>query len=342
MAKIFAVIVTFNRAELLRRCLSCVFAQSRHCDRVIVIDNCSSDGTSEMLRREWADRVEVHTLPDNLGAAGGFNAGIRIAYQRGADFVWVMDDDVLPSQDALAKLIEADQFLANSGIAPAFVLSAAWAEDGSPINVPKINTRPGASGYESWPRFLDRKIVPVTRATFVSILLPRAVIQEYGLPLAQMFIWGEDSEYTLRITDQRPGFLVAESRVLHLRQLSGAVNIMTESNGTRLKYHRHLIRNHMYVARRYTPRLEYYRHAIRQAQLVLRLMKAREFGRAGIVLTGIFESFWFNPSIERADALPSRTDATILSSRPVIEDAENGDPKPQRLAGSRTPEGRAT
>lgn len=328
MASIFAVILTFNRKDLLRRCLDCVFAQSRPCDRVLVIDNCSSDGTPEMLRQEWGDRVEVHTLSRNIGASGGFNAGIRIAYQGGADFVWVMDDDVLPNEDALAKLIEADQALADRGIERAFVLSTAWTEDGSPTNVPKIDTRPGARGYENWPLFLGHKMVPVTRATFVSILLPRRVIAQYGLPLAPMFIWGEDSEYTLRITDRHPGFLVSESRVVHLRQLSGAVSIVTEVNSTRLKYHRHMIRNHMYIARIYSPRIEYYRHAIRQIQLLLRLARLREFEKARIVLTGILESFRFHPSVETADSPSTRTDVAIISSRPVLKTAEGDVPKP--------------
>ena len=192
MTSIFAVILTFNRRDLVTRCLESIFAQSHACDRVVVIDNCSSDGTAEMLREDWGDRVEVHTLSRNIGASGGFNAGIRVAYQSGADFVWVMDDDVLPEKDALAKLVEADQFLADRGVARAFVLSSAWTEDGNVTNVPKIDTRPDARGYETWPFYLDRRIVPVTRATFVSILLPRSIIAQYGLPLAPMFIWGED------------------------------------------------------------------------------------------------------------------------------------------------------
>lgn len=314
MASIYAVVLTFNRKELLRRCLDCVFAQSHRCDRVIVVDNCSTDGTSEMLRQEWGTRVEVHTLSRNIGASGGFNAGVRIAYQTGADFVWMMDDDVLPEVNALAKLVEADQFLADTGVDRAFVLSSAWAEDGGVTNVPKIDTRPSARGYENWPRFLYRKMVPVTRATFVSILLPRSTIANHGLPLAPMFIWGEDSEYTLRITRRSPGFLVAESKVLHLRQLSGVNSIMTEVSRTRLNYHRHLIRNHMYIARIHGARLDYYRHAIRQIQLMLHLLKMRQFEKARIVLTGFLESFWFNPSIEAADTSPS-LDVVVVGNR---------------------------
>jgi GT2 family glycosyltransferase len=319
MPNIAAAVLTFNRKDLLRRCLESVFAQSHPCERVIVIDNCSSDGTPEMLGNEWGDRIEVHTLTRNIGASGGFNAAIKIAYQSGADFVWLMDDDVLPERDALAKLVEADQFLADKGVEHAFVLSSAWSEDGSATNVPKIDTRPAARGYENWPLLLHQKIVPVTRATFVSILLPRSIISEYGLPLSPMFIWGEDSEYTLRITNKRPGFYIAESRVLHLRQLSGAVSIVTEVDGARLKYHRHFIRNHMYIARIYGTRLDYYRHVIRQIQLLLRLIKVHQYQKARIVLTGVLESFHFHPSIERADIPSSRTDVTIVGGHPVLK-----------------------
>jgi dTDP-4-dehydrorhamnose reductase len=324
MASIFAVVLTYNRKDLLRRSLDCILAQSRRCDRVIVIDNCSADGTAEMLRRDWADQVEVHTLSRNVGASGGFNAAIRIAHQAGADFTWVMDDDVLPEKDALSKLIEADQFLADNGIQRAFVLSSAWDEEGRPTNVPKIDTRPARSGYENWPRLLHRKMLPVTRATFVSILLPRSVVAQYGLPLAPMFIWGEDSDYTLRITEKCPGFLVADSKVLHLRQVSGAVSIFTEVNPVRVQYHRHHIRNHMYIARIHSAKLDYMRHAVRQIQTLVSLLKMREFEKARIVAQGIWESFWFRPKIESADAPVEQLGAKVVSHSPVVSGAPIG------------------
>ena len=317
MQRIAATILTYNRKDLLRRCLDCVFAQSRPCDRVIVIDNASTDGTAEMLRQEWGSSVEVHTLARNVGASGGFNFGVRAAYQAGADFAWLMDDDVLPEKHALARLLEAEEQLSASGTDHAFVVSSVWNEDGTPTNVPKVDTRPGPGGYESWPLFLGQKMLPVTRSTFVSMLLPRATIAEYGLPLAPMFIWGEDSEYTLRVTAKRPGFMIADSRVLHLRQLSGAINILTEVNPTRLGYHRHFIRNHMYIARMHSAKLEYIRHAIRQVQLVLRLIRLGEFAKAKIVMTGIAESFRFHPVIEPADTQSPQIGVEVNRSQPA-------------------------
>ena len=311
MPTIFAVVLTFNRKTLLQRCLDAILRQTRPCDRIIVIDNASTDGTAELLQRDWAGRVNTYVLSRNIGASGGFNVGIRTAYQAGADFVWVMDDDVLPDPTALEKLVEADQLLADMGVARSFVLSSAWTEDGSATNVPKIDTRPRARGYENWPMFLALQMVPVTRATFVSILLPRSVIAHYGLPLAPMFIWGEDSEYTLRITNDCQGFFIAESRVLHLRQLSGNVSILTETNQTRLGYHRHHIRNHMYIARVHGTKLHFVRHTIQQLQLILKLIRGAQFKKTKIALTGFLESFWFRPPVEPADGPSGPLGVTI-------------------------------
>ena len=312
MAKIFAVILTYNRKELLSQCLHAVLAQTRACDTVMVIDNASSDGTEAMLRTEWNDRVRYHVLSKNIGASGGFNAAIRLAYQQGADFIWLMDDDVIPAPDALERLVEADSWLTARKMERAFVLSTAWTEDGHVTNVPRIDTRPNRNGYENWPVLLEQKMVPVTRATFVSILLPRPVVACHGLPLAPMFIWGEDSEYTLRVTQDCPGYVVADSKVVHLRQVAGTINLATETSPTRIKYHRHLVRNQMYTSRHYAPTLDFLQHIVRQIQQLARLVKARKFSKAKIVLMGVAESLWFAPKVESADAPVESLGVTVL------------------------------
>jgi len=302
MPKIFAVVITFNRKALLSRCLEAISKQTCRCDRIMVIDNGGSDGTADMLQREWAGRVHTYVLSRNIGASGGYNAGLRIAYREGADFIWAMDDDVIPAEDALEKLVEADSFLTSQAVHHPFVLSTAWTETGAVTNVPKIDVRPVAQGYEAWPLYLQYKMLPVTRATFVSILLPRSTIEEYGLPLAPMFIWGEDTEYTLRITKKHPGFLVSDSKVAHVRALSGAVSILTETNKARIAYHRHFIRNHLYAARIHSPRLDFLKLVIRNVRMMLRLVGSCELRKASIVFTGFVEGLWFHPKVEPADA----------------------------------------
>ncbi len=90
----------------------------------------------------------------------------------------------MPEPDALAKLLDADRCLADKGVPRAFVISSAWTEDGKPRGVPNVDSRRTANDYEKWPWFIEQKMVAVTRATFVSIFLPRSIIAQYGLPQA--------------------------------------------------------------------------------------------------------------------------------------------------------------
>jgi len=98
--KILAAIVTHNRAALLARCIDAIGDQSRPPDRLIVIDNDSSDGTVDMLRDRGVDYV---TQP-NLGSAGGWRRAIKQAMDGDWDAVWLMDDDGYPASGALARL----------------------------------------------------------------------------------------------------------------------------------------------------------------------------------------------------------------------------------------------
>ena len=94
------VVVTFNRAELLDRMLDGLAAQTHQPDAVIVIDNCSTDHTREVLDARTDLPLHVTTTASNLGGAGGFHIGMRAAYDAGWDRIWLMDDDVVPAPTA--------------------------------------------------------------------------------------------------------------------------------------------------------------------------------------------------------------------------------------------------
>lgn len=319
METVFAVVLTYNRKDLLRRCLDAIYAQSRPCDGVLVIDNGSSDGTEQMLLDTPRANLKCFVLSHNIGASGGFNAGFRLAYQHGADFVWMMDDDVIPAEDALQQLLDADRLLERQGIARSFLLSTAYTESGLITNSPDLDMRRNRIDYEDWPRTLAFGLVPVRRGTFVSILVPRATIAEHGLPIASMFIWGEDTEYTLRMTQQVPGFLVGASKVLHLRQEHGALSIVTENNPARLKYHRHRARNELFVARKYYRQRRLILSMAYQLSLMFKLLGRGQFARAQIVLRGLLESLWFSPATEAVDAPIERLGVSIRTAQPVME-----------------------
>src|ERR1700721_1928998 len=102
-----AVVVTFNRKELLSECLDALLGQSRQLDAIFIVNNASSDGTKLHLQeRGYFDNPAIRyiELAYNMGGAGGFHAGMDAAHKAGFDWVWVMDDDTEPRLDALEKM----------------------------------------------------------------------------------------------------------------------------------------------------------------------------------------------------------------------------------------------
>ena len=95
--KIIAVVVTYNRLELLKRSMDCL-RQNKPLSAIIVVNNGSTDGT-----REWLDKQDDLTVihQSNVGGSGGFYTGIEAAYAQNADWIWCMDDDVFPRADCL-------------------------------------------------------------------------------------------------------------------------------------------------------------------------------------------------------------------------------------------------
>ena len=333
MEQIFAVVLSYKRKDLLKRCLEAISQQNRRCDGIVVVDNASHDGTEEMLQQLPLANLKIYVLSRNTGASGGFSAGFRIAYQLGAAFVWMMDDDVIPEPDALQQLIEARQRLLAQGQPHSFLLSLAYTEDGQLTNVPRVDERTNAIDYGNWPALLDLGVIPVRPATYVSILVPRESLERHGLPLAPMFMWGDDTEFTLRISQEAPGYLVAASKVRHLRRVSGTIDICRETDPARIALHRHFIRNEFFVARRYSGKRRMVSVLLSRMLLVVRLVRGGQFTRAKIVLHGLREAFGFNPSIEAADAPIEALGVSVRQLSPVLAILERAQAGSDRSTG---------
>jgi GT2 family glycosyltransferase len=208
--RVCAVVVTRNRAELLRRCLQALDRQTRPVDQVVVVDNASEDGTPGMVRAEFA-HVALLELNGNFGGAGGFFHGMAWAHERGHDWLWLMDDDTLAQDDALERLLAgADRA---PGRPPRLLASAVLWKDGRPhpMNVGLARWRSPAELAEG----VARGLLLMRYVTFVSVAVHRDAVDRFGLPLPHYFIWGDDVEYTARVLRDEPGFLVPDSQVHH-------------------------------------------------------------------------------------------------------------------------------
>lgn len=207
-----AVVVTHNRRDLLRECLGRLQAQTRSADRILVIDNASSDGTQQVLTDEFPDVTTVRTA-ENVGGAGGFHTGMRHAYDAGFDWIWVLDDDTFAEPDALEALLAgADRAPAGR---PATLLASRvnWT-DGRPhpMNGPWVRWWHPAAASAA----VARRLVLLRHSTFVSMAVHRDAIDRHGLPHAHYFIWNDDFEYSGRLLrDGGTGYLVPDSVVTH-------------------------------------------------------------------------------------------------------------------------------
>ena len=253
--KIAAIVVTYNRKELLAECMEAIIGQSYAVDEMILVDNASTDGTYEyiMERKLIRDNVIYKRMETNLGGAGGFYTGIKCAYERGADWIWIMDDDTIPTPSALEELISAINVIKEANVS--YLASAVYGKSGEAMNVPDIDYSEEEGKYTDWYKYLNEGIVKISRATFVSLLICRNAIEKCGYPCKDYFIWGDDTEYTMRITKYYgKAYFIGKSVVVHKRNAAKPVFITDEENVDRMKMHYYFVRNSLINTNEYNGR----------------------------------------------------------------------------------------
>ncbi|MFW7415412.1 glycosyltransferase [Demequina sp. SO4-18] len=236
--RVVAVVVSYNRRDLLREALAAIGDQTTKCAALVVVDNGSTDGSVDAAR-EVSPGADVVELAVNTGGAGGFAVGLRRAIEdHAADWVWLMDDDTIPEPTALEELLRAAT-TTGAAIAGSRVV---WF-DGSehPMNTPR-------------PRPLDSRArrdaaaahgcMSVRSTSFVSMLVAADAVAEDGLPVADYFIWNDDFEFSTRVLRSRLGLHVPASVVVHKTVKLGATDV---DPGERFYYE---VRNKVWMLRR--------------------------------------------------------------------------------------------
>ncbi|WP_091733599.1 glycosyltransferase [Nocardioides scoriae] len=220
-ARVVAVVVTWNRRELLAESLAAVQAQTHAPVAVVVVDNASTDGTGEVLAGR--DDLDVVHLQRNTGGAGGFAAGVAQALTHDPHLVWLLDDDTVPTPEALAELVRVWREHDPGAPRPAVLASRVVWTDGRdhPMNTPR--PRPGTTEAER-RRAAAVGAVPVRSASFVSLLCDAEVVRERGLPLADYFLWNDDFEYSTRLVRDRVGLYCPRSVVVHKTKVFGSTD----------------------------------------------------------------------------------------------------------------------
>lgn len=291
--KIIAVVVTYNRKKLLVECLEAIQSQSYKVDKIILIDNASTDGTYSYLKNEGClnEQVDYICLPSNIGGAGGFYTGIRKAFVDGADWIWIMDDDTIPNERALEAFLDS---LNNIRGEISYLASSVFGINGESMNVPSIDTSCHEGVYTDWYRFLEHGVVKITKATFVSLLINRKSIECCGLPCKDYFIWGDDTEYTIRITQNyAPAYLIGSSTVIHKRNVTKPIFISDEENLSRMRMHYYFVRNNLLNSRTYYGKGAVLKATLSYLHVCWTILLQKEMKRIKIktILKGIFDYY---------------------------------------------------
>lgn len=294
--KIIAIVVTYNRLTLLQECIAALRQQTLMPNEIIVINNSSTDGTTE-----WLATQAVTTINQpNRGGSWGFYTGIKAAYAKEADWVWIMDDDTIPQKNALHQLVQPiSSGVENIGYLAGKVL---WT-DGTPhlMNLPMIRTFD--AGHKPFNRFDHQGLLVINSSSFVSLLVSKKAIEAAGLPIKEFFIWADDLEYTQRIS--KHGFIggyVAESIALHKTPANHFSDIYADGVTSLWKY-RYGLRNELVYFRLTKGKGKFWGVFFKRLFVFpFRIMKRRKNHKWAFIKTvwgASFDAIGFKPVIEK-------------------------------------------
>jgi len=300
-----AAIVTYNRLALLKESLAAILAQTNYLSHVIVVNNLSTDGTTEYLDSLNDERIVIYHATENLGGAGGFNQAVRLfGEQLQDDFVWLMDDDTIPEPEALSHLVEFTLEHPEVGFVNSQVR---WGQVNGKLSWMNVT----APRSFTWQRYLmDPKepAVEVVNATFVSVMFSREMVAMVGLPQKEYFIWGDDMEYTNRIADIRRGYMVMNSIAVHKsKENTKPGDIVAEKDDSRLWRYNYEYRNRVLTARRISKKemIKVVSVAIMRdwRKTLLKKDVAFRAKKLWVIIRGLWRGLFFNPDIEYAAGL---------------------------------------
>lgn len=209
--KIYAFVVTFNRLELLKRVIECLRNQTYKLEKIIVVNNSSTDGTSEWLDQQ-SDLYVI--TQDNLGGAGGFHTGVKYCYENGADWTWMMDDDVFPNPNCLEKLLSYKNE----------VLCMQPYRYFSDNVLVKWQAHYDLKKARIIPVDFSKEINIINNCCFEGCLINREVVKEIGFPDTRFFIAVDDSSYGWRISKQFQIFYVRDARMVRAKKSTDGNN----------------------------------------------------------------------------------------------------------------------
>ncbi|MCK5614504.1 glycosyltransferase [Candidatus Pacearchaeota archaeon] len=194
--RIASVVVTYNNADNINKLIQNLLLQTYPINEIIVIDNASSDDTVQKINEEFP-QVTLFANTANEGVGGAYADGLKYAYNKKYDWVWLLDGDSLPKVKALEELINAFLHISPNQSKIGILAS-------SPVN-PFSNEREDGVFWRNRFVKLPKKFKSVQEPFCVDSVISSGslinykVVEEIGLPIKEFFMDFVDLEYNLRI-----------------------------------------------------------------------------------------------------------------------------------------------
>jgi GT2 family glycosyltransferase len=211
---VYILLVTWNNWKHTSECLVSLRGLDYDHYKVLILDNGSIDGSLTRIRESFQE-VETIELGANLGFAKGNNVGIRVAFERGAEFVWLLNNDTTVDSKALRALLRIAKLDCRVGAIGSAIYSSARPERLQAWGGGHINFLLGRS--VCFPRrVVNERLQYITGA---SLFLRRQAVEQVGLLDEEFFMYWEDADYCFRL--RRSGWhlaVAADSKVWHKEQ----------------------------------------------------------------------------------------------------------------------------
>ncbi len=289
---VIAVVVTYNRIEMLKECIYSIKNQATNASiKLVIVDNNSEDGTGNYIKKLNDPRIIYYNTGKNIGGAGGFEVGIKKAMEIGCDYVWIMDDDCIPEENALENFLRFSLQNNDFGFLSSYVQ---WIDGQTcTMNVQRTSISQKLKSFQ-------KDIIPIQYATFVSIFIPKKVIEHVGLPIGDFFIWFDDWEYTRRISKKYRCYFLKSSKVIHKTKHNSGYDLSNDSLD-RIERYKIAFRNENYVIRQegFRGYVYWFLKTIKNFIKVVFFSPNKRIKRLKVMFSGIKDGFKFSPEIHK-------------------------------------------
>ena len=186
---VFIILLNYKGYEDTTACINSLRKVSYQNYHIIVVDNCSGDGSYERLKEENPDCI-VKLAEKNNGFSAGNNIGIRYAMNHGADYIMLLNNDTEVKPDFLEKMVNVadDNIVVTPSIYFYSEPNEIWYADGR-INYSRCTVSNGN----------DKESKYCNYASGCCLLMPRKVIEKVGYWAEEYFMYYEDMDYSIRI-----------------------------------------------------------------------------------------------------------------------------------------------